>query len=41
MKVSSGSKDFFVSWSATEFSSQPVGRLEAMRTGEGIGFGVS
>lgn len=41
MKVSSGSTDLFVSWPATNLSSQPMGRLEATRTGEGIGFGVS
>lgn len=41
MRVSSGSTDLFLSWPATDLSSQPVGRLEATRTGEGIGFGVS
>lgn len=41
MKVSSGSKDLFVSWPATDLSSQPMGRLEATRTEEGIGHGVS
>lgn len=41
MEVSSGRTDLFVSWPATDLSSQPGGRLEATRAGEGIGFGVS